>query len=198
MIESAARDDVRELERRLRPYLARRVARSSDVDDVLQDVLLRVLRGASSLRDDERFGPWVYRVARNAVIDHARAESRPSARVGADPDGLASAEIEDPVEAEFASFVAPFVAALPSPYREALTLTELQGLTQREAAEMLGTTLSTMKSRVQRGRVRLREALEVCCRIATDSRGRVIDFECRAGGCAPNPPGSTDPGSGCG
>ncbi len=55
---------------------------------------------------------------------------------------------------------------LPSPYREALTLTELEGLTQKEAAEMLGISLSGMKSRVQRGRQQLRQALEDCCHIA--------------------------------
>ena len=79
--------------------------------------------------------------------------------------------------------MAPFVARLPSPYREALTLTEIEGLTQRAAADLLGVSLSGMKSRVQRGREKLRELLEACCRIGLDARGRVI-------GCEPRDPSS--------
>ncbi|MBK8239755.1 MAG: TauD/TfdA family dioxygenase [Deltaproteobacteria bacterium] len=71
------------------------------------------------------------------------------------------------------------------PYREALTLTELEGLTQREAAEMLGISLSGMKSRVQRGRAQLRRALEVCCDIDVDVRGRVIGYTPRPDGTLP-------------
>jgi RNA polymerase sigma-70 factor (ECF subfamily) len=76
--------------------------------------------------------------------------------------------------------VALFVARLPSPYREAITLTELEGLTQREAAEMLGISVSGMKSRVQRGREKIREMFEECCRISVDCRGRVVECEPRA------------------
>ena len=73
----------------------------------------------------------------------------------------------------------------PSPYREAITLTELEGRTQREAAEMLGISLSGMKSRVQRGRAKLRAMLEACCEIAVDARGKVIACEPRAAGSKP-------------
>jgi RNA polymerase sigma-70 factor (ECF subfamily) len=51
---------------------------------------------------------------------------------------------------------------------------------------MLGVSLSGMKSRVQRGRVRLRALLEACCDIALDARGRVMSCERRPGGSAPN------------
>jgi len=70
---------------------------------------------------------------------------------------------------------------LPSPYREAITLTELEGRTQREAAQMLGISLSGMKSRVQRGRAKLRGMLEACCKVAVDARGKVIACEPRKG-----------------
>lgn len=79
---------------------------------------------------------------------------------------------------ELTECVAFFVARLPSPYREAITLTELQGMSQREAAEMLGVSLSGVKSRVQRGRQRIRRMFEECCEMSLDARGRVTD-------CAP-------------
>src|SRR5690606_35940340 len=158
------------------------------LDDVLQDVFLRMQRGLSGLRDDERFGPWVYQVARSAIVDHQRASARH--RVlddsdSADPPHPAD-EDDRAVEEELATYLAHFVAMLPSPYREALTLVELEGLTQKRAAEMLGISLSGVKSRVQRGRVQLRKALEDCCHIALDVRGRVVSCEPRPDGRLPD------------
>lgn len=188
MIDPAARGAWRELETKLRPFVARRVRSEADADDVLQDVFLRMQRGLAGLRDDERFGPWVYQVARSAVVDHQRVAAKH--RV-AEADGRAepALDAEDDaraVEQELAGYLAPFVATLPSPYREALTLTELEGLSQQQAADQLGVSLSGMKSRVQRGRRRLRQALEACCTIALDARGRVIACEPRTDGKLPN------------
>lgn len=191
MIEAAARGGWRELESKLRPFIARRVPSEADVDDVVQDVFLRMQKGLAGLRDEERFGPWVYQVARSAIVDHQRTLAKH--RV-ADPDALEEAptepmEDDGEVEELLSRYIAPFVAMLASPYREALTLTELQGLTQKEAAEMLGISISGMKSRVQRGRALLKKTLEDCCHIALDARGRVV-------GCEPRPDGKL-PGCKC-
>ncbi len=179
----------RDLEAKLRPFVARRLRSRADVDDVVQDVFLRMQRGLGALRDDERFGPWVYQVARSAIAEHLRAAARHPLAEGDPPEESAPPPDDDDegaVERELAAYVAPFVAMLPSPYREALTLTELEGLTQKEAAAMLGVSLSGMKSRVQRGRQQLRAALEACCHIALDARGRVVACEPRPDGTLPD------------
>lgn len=191
MIEAGACGVWAELTARLRPFVARRVAHA-DVNDVLQEVFLRIHTNLGALRDTERFGPWVYQVARSAVADHRRSVARhPLAREpesGATNDDEAGPpEAEDDAAAEVCRCIAPFVARLPSPYREAITLTELEGLPQKAAAEMLGLSPSGLKSRVQRGRDRLREMLHACCEIALDPRGHVID-------CAPKPTGSAQGG----
>ncbi|MEM9693498.1 MAG: sigma-70 family RNA polymerase sigma factor [Myxococcota bacterium] len=191
MIESTPSADPpwRYLLAKLRPFVARRVA-EADVDDVVQDVLLRIQRGLPSLRDDARLGPWVYRTARHAIVDHHRrvarqprlADALPSPEAypyDADPDDRRPAE-------EVAMHAALFITMLPSPYREALTLTELEGYSQKEAAEMLGISLSGMKSRVQRGRRKLRDALEACCDIALDARQRVVSYTPRPDGKLPD------------
>lgn len=188
MLDGSAQRTHVELYERLRPFIAERVRRA-DVDDVLQEVLIRLHHGLPHLRQEERFGPWVYQVTRSAIADHYRRSHRqrwlgPSA---ADADELAAPDDEpsEAVAAELARYIAAFVAALPSPYREALTLTELEGMTQRQAAEMLGISLSGMKSRVQRGRAQLRELLDACCEIALDARGAVVSCERRPGGAKP-------------
>ncbi|HEY6556683.1 MAG TPA: sigma factor-like helix-turn-helix DNA-binding protein [Polyangiaceae bacterium] len=74
-----------------------------------------------------------------------------------------------------APFMNHFVDQLPSPYQEAIRLTELQGLSMSQAAERERVSLSAMKSRAQRGRRLLRGLFEACCEIALDARGRVIE-----------------------
>jgi len=179
----------RTLETQLRPFVVKRVA-PSEVDDVLQEIFLRIQRGLPSLRDEQRFGPWVYRVARSAIVDQLRARKHQlvgdlevppeEARLPDEPD-------EGKIGHEVAAYAALFLGLLPSPYREALTLTELQGLSQREAAAAMGISVSGMKSRVQRGRKMLRAALESCCTIALDARRRVV-------GCEPRPDGTLPAG----
>ncbi len=188
MIDPAARGAWRELEAKLRPFIARRVRSEVDVDDIVQDVFLRMQRGLAGLRDEQRFGPWVYQIARSAIVDHQRvaAKHRVVDADRSDEQRLDVGEDDRAVEAELAGYLAPFVAMLPSSYREALTLVELEGLTQKQAAEMVGISLSGMKSRVQRGRVQLRKALEDCCHIALDVRGRVVSCEPRPDGRLPD------------
>ena len=190
MIASETRWAHDELRTRLRPFIAQRVS-PCDVDDVLQDVFVRVHRGVGQLRDDDRFGSWIYRVARSAIAEHRRTKLRhPLAREGVElEDSPADATDAEPPEVAraLALCVLPFVAMLPSPYREALTLTELEGRSQKEAAEMIGISLSGMKSRVQRGRAQLRALFEACCEISLDARGQVMTFEPRGASCGCGP-----------
>jgi RNA polymerase sigma-70 factor (ECF subfamily) len=171
---------------RLRPFIARRVS-PSEIDDVMQDVFVRMQRGLPGLKDEERFTSWLFQIARSSVAEHARTRARhPLPRVEGEPETEPPAgSDEDDREAarSLAGCVSMFVALLESPYREAVTLVELEGLTAREAAEMAGISVSGMKSRVQRGRAQLRVMFERCCEIALDARGKVTDYTRRAPPC---------------
>jgi RNA polymerase sigma-70 factor (ECF subfamily) len=175
-----------EVATRLRPFVARRVP-PGEIDDVMQDVFLRMQRGLPALRDEDRFTPWLFQIARSSVAEHLRGRARHPVAVGA-PDAEPPAEPADDEDdrdaaRSLAGCVTVFVARLPSPYREAVTLVELEGLTTREAAEMAGISVSGMKSRVQRGRAELRAMFERCCEIALDGRGKVTEFTPRATPC---------------
>lgn len=181
----------------LRRFVLRRVQPAADAEDVLQEIYLRIQRSLALGAEPARFGPWVYRIAKNAIADHGRQRARRSRAVAPPEEPAADspdAEVVGAAAAELASYLPPFIHALPSPYREALILTELDGLTQRQAADALGVSWSGMKSRVQRGRAMLRASLLACCTVALDARGAITDFEPRPDGrlpgscCASEPP----------
>jgi RNA polymerase sigma-70 factor, ECF subfamily len=182
----------RELRARLHGFVGRRVGNPEDAEDVVQDVFVRMQRNIDALSSADRLYAWAFRIARNAIADYYRSPNRrdfpgeAAAKVmeelAADPIG---GEFSNDARAEMARCIAPMVRGLPDNYRRAIELTELEGMTQAAAAERLGLSLPGAKSRVQRGRARLKEMLLRCCEIETDRRGRVIAFETRDGeGCA--------------
>ena len=69
------------------------------------------------------------------------------------------------------------VGQLPDGYREAVQLSEIEGLPQQEVADRLGLSLSGAKSRIQRGRAMLKEILDKCCRFEFDRRGNVLEYD---------------------
>ncbi|MGH9322668.1 MAG: RNA polymerase sigma factor SigZ [Vicinamibacteria bacterium] len=173
----------RELSTRLLSFLRRRVTTLEDAEDLLQDVFTRIHENAATLGEVESVTGWVYRTAGNAVTDYYRrrgAFERATKALEAEP--IVSLEHEDPAtEEELAQCLRPLIAALPESYGKALELTEIEGKTQGEAAERLGLSLSGMKSRVQRGRSKLKEVLLDCCHVEIDRRGGVVGYEPRKG-----------------
>lgn len=165
----------------LRAFVQRRVADPHAAEDIVQDVFVKLAR---QLAAGPLVGPvpaWLFRVARNAIVDHYRAR-RPEAAI---PTDLAADAPSPTADADakplFASF-RRFLHSLPAEQREALLLTEYEGLTQKALADRLGVAVSTVKSRVQRGRKNLEKALLDCCTFEFDRRGHVVDWQRRPGG----------------
>ena len=174
----------------LHAFLARRVPPGVEAEDLLQDVFLRVIRHADTLRSAERPEAWLFQVARNALRDSLRARLRRDGRTDAldvDPPADADEAADHAAQAELAPCLTGMIGRLAEPYRTAITLTSLQGLTQAEAARLAGVSISGMKSRVQRGRDQLRGMLVRCCSIAIDVRGGVSDFHMRQPGACGAP-----------
>jgi len=163
-------------------FVARRIP-AADADDVVQEALVRIHRGLPRVRDQGAVVAWLYQVTRNTLADHLRG-SRPTEEL-ADDDVAPPIDIDDAAFRGLSACVAPFVALLGEPYREAIELVELRGMSQTAAAAQLGIPVSTMKSRVQRGRAQLRDRLEQCCDIAIDVRGHVVDVKPRTGCVCP-------------
>lgn len=176
IVADAAWQQVR---RSLYRFVAARLSPDAAVEDVVQDVLARMVAGLDDLRDTERLNAWAYRIARNAIIDEYRRRPRQPAsldaiavREPATPDVTAS-HVLAAEQVELVDCLRPMVEVLDDPYRQALTLTAFDGLTDAAAAHHAGVSLPAMKSRVRRARRQLREQLTACCLAEPGGRGLV-------------------------
>jgi RNA polymerase sigma-70 factor (ECF subfamily) len=156
---------------RLRAYLARRIDDREAVDDLLQEVFLKAHQHLDGVNSSGSIAAWLFRIAGNALADYYRSR-RPWEDL---PEDLAAPEPAHDARAELADCLRPLIDGLPETDRLALVLSELEGLPQQAVADRLGLSLSGAKSRIQRGREKLRQRLLACCEIETGRRG-IVDY----------------------
>lgn len=149
---------------RLFNFLAR-LSRNRDVaQDLLEETWLRVVVHMPRLRDDTRLAPWIFTIARNLYASYCRSRLLdydalagphlwPIAGSGPSPfETAAASELQQRIETA--------LATLPGPYREALLLVAVEGLTPTEAAAVCGTRPETMRQRLKRARAQLARRIE--------------------------------------
>lgn len=172
---------------RLRAWLERRTGNSHDAEDLVQETFTRVQERIGALRDSERLDAWVGTIAANVLADHGRKRARQTTPL---EDMESSARADQPASCEDASaglqsavadWIEAFAARLDDDDAGIIRSIDLEGRAQVDVARELGVAPSTVRSRVQRARSRLRKHLEDCCTFAFDARGSLTDATRRPG-----------------
>jgi RNA polymerase sigma-70 factor (ECF subfamily) len=166
---------------KLGQFIRARVSDPATAEDILQDVFVKIQARLEQLEDPAKLQSWLYRIARNAIIDHYRTRKETTEV----PESMPAEPPEKDTDMEeLKAAFRRMIYSLPEPYRDAVVLTEFEGLTQKELGQRLGISHSGAKSRVQRGREQLKRMLHECCTFEFDRRGKVIDCQPRAkAGC---------------
>jgi RNA polymerase sigma-70 factor (ECF subfamily) len=159
--DAAAFDAVYEAYRaRLYSFLSR-LSRSRDVaEDLAEETWLRLVSTASRLRPDTRLGPWLFAVARNLYYSYCRSraldESAADGLIGLWPaGGPRPSPFEEAAARELERRVERGLGALSAPYREALLLVGVEGMTPSEAAGVCGLAPEAFRQRLSRARAAL-------------------------------------------
>lgn len=147
--------------------------RTDDTEDVMQEALVSTYRHASDIRDPEAFKAWLYRTVRNACLLRRRKRvAEPSHLVSLDDQGrFGEARVSEPRadapspeealdQAARRDLLRKALLRLPSPQREVIVLRDLEGLSTREVAAVVGITEDNVKQRLHRARLALRTVLE--------------------------------------
>jgi RNA polymerase sigma-70 factor (ECF subfamily) len=167
---------------KLKRFILARVRDSQIAEDILQDVFVKIHSRIGTLEDGSKLESWVYQIARNAVADHYRTRELTIELSEALP-AEDEVEADDDAAQRLGPALKAIVESLPDDYREAIVVTEYEGLSQKELSEKLGISFSGAKSRVQRARDKLRQMLLDCCHFEFDRLGGLIDYEPNPGCC---------------
>jgi len=158
--ERAAFEEIfRQFQPRLRYYIRRLDPGGNHVEDMLQDVWVKVVRRVGSLRDPKAFVAWLYTIARNEVYSKVQAKDP---FVGLDDEHLELVtDNHEPVfGADEAARVHGALERLTPAHREILTLCFLEDLSPKQIAEILGIRAGTVRSRIYYAKQSLRKELE--------------------------------------
>ena len=179
-VADRANDDPLEAEALVDRYgeriyrVARRMTRSdADAEDVVQNTLLKILQKADSFRGDSDPMGWIYRITVNEARElHRRRGRRPTVSLDqlpvefdetAQPVGVTDFSMrpeKSVLRGEIDEVVQQAIQELPDGYRETVVLMDLEGLSYKDSAEVLGLTLGGFKTRLHRARLHLRRRLE--------------------------------------
>ena len=157
----------------LRAFIVKAINDPVDADDVLQEVFLRVILNRDKVGAARNLKQYLYAMVRNAVGDYFRKRQKDRNQRQITDEYLTEADRVSLNETIASSCVKPFIEALPAKYREALLLTEFEQLSQKELAKHLNISYSGAKSRVQRGREKLKALILACCAYESDRYGNL-------------------------
>ena len=157
---------------RIYSFIKKRVNDPDDVRDLIQDIFVKIHGSLHTLANEEKLGSWVYQIVRNTIVDFYKKKKF---EVGIDLADIPADGSECYMNEEMAKSVVPFIEQLECNYRDAIRATDINGISQKQFAEMSGLSYSAAKSRIQRARVQLRKLFEQCCKIDADRYGNILD-----------------------
>lgn len=157
-------------------HISRKIRDQSTRDDLLQEIFIKFATKFQTLKHQDNLCAYLYRMTEHAITDFYRKESR---FLVTDDESIFDRVALTPAiddHYQLADWrLRLFIDQLPPRYKEALVLTELEGKSQKEVAEVLGISYSGLKSRVQRARARLKKAILECCDYEFDKYGNIVD-----------------------
>ena len=155
-------------------FVARRIPDSQEAHDLVQEVFLRATRLDNGLCGIDNRRAWLFTVTRRLLIDRYRLSRD---QVALDEGMASAAEADEMAPVDALSQCLPRVLAeLSAEDRAAITLCDIDGLSQQAYAEQAGLSLPAAKSRLQRARKRLRAQLVTACQVKFDETGQVCCF----------------------
>jgi len=167
-------------------YLTRLIG-PDEAEDLVQEVFVKISASLDDFRSESRLSTWIYRIATNAAIDRLRsAEYRSAMRTcpieGSCETGTAGIVVKSPeisieqqaIRQEMSGCVQALLHQLPDSYRTVLILSDVEGLTDREVAEVLDVTVEAAKIRLHRARGKLRQSLDSQCSFYRDARNTLL------------------------
>lgn len=167
----------------IRALLRAKISNSDDVDDLLQEVLIKAYLNLDSIKSDSSVKYWVYQITRNIIVDFYRKKNT---SIDLTENELWYSESEAEMQNALINCIEPFWKTIPDDIFDMMKAIEIDNTPQIEYAKSVGVKYSTLKSRVQNNRKRLQSQLIDCCDLIFDSCGNIIECHPRNSNCCAN------------
>lgn len=166
--------------RQLHNIVCKKVGHHHDCHDIMQEVYLKVLLNINKVEQADNMAAYLVTLTNNTVVDHFR-KAKPVAHTEIVDNIITGDALKDQSLQLADCCLRPMIESLPDIYRDALIITELEGMKLKYYAEKVGISLSNAKVRVQRGKEKLKEIIMQCCGYEFDKYGNII--ECNPTSC---------------
>lgn len=157
---------------RVRSHLLRKIRNKGDVDDLMQDIFIKIHTHLPHLRERQKLSAWINRIAGNTLNDYYRKNRGRETEYDENKTARGKSGGNDPL-AGIEGCLDAFIERLPDKYREPLVMSDVQGKSQKEIAREIGISYSGLKSRVQRGREMIKDMFVECCRLSVGKDGKL-------------------------
>lgn len=158
----------------LKQFIVSKVGNTTDADDILQDTFVKIIQNIEKVQNAKNLKQYLFGIVRNTTIDHFRNQKTNGLSIQ-QPIVFTEKETESLNTTIADCCITSFIQQLPDKYKEALLITEFQNISQKELAERLNISHSGAKSRVQRGRAKLKQLILNCCTLKSDTYGNLTD-----------------------
>lgn len=157
---------------RVRSHLLKKIRNKGDVDDLMQDIFMKIHAHLPHLRERDKLSSWIYRIAGNTLNDYYRKGPGRETEFDENKTADGNADGDDPLSG-IEGCLEAFIARLPEKYREPLVMSDVEGKSQKEIAEEMDISYSGLKSRVQRGREMIKDMFIECCKLSVGKDGKL-------------------------
>lgn len=167
----------------LKGFILKKVKNESIANDILQDVFLKIIDNSNKVTAANDIQQYIYGIARNVTVDYFRSTAKKN-----DLE-----ETHTPFTEEDTQYlnetianccIRPFISQLPAKYQQALIKTEFENVSQKDLAKALNISYSGAKSRVQRGKEKLKELILSCCNFQSDNYGNLQPSDTKNCNCS--------------
>jgi len=161
---------------KLKLYIKKHVSDNYEVEDILQEVGLRIQKNEKKIKDIKNIEAWLYRITKNLIMDYFRGANKYTLIEDINKMTAPATPEHENYNKETADCLLKLVEYLPLTYKEAIIESDYNGKKQSILGQEWGLSNSGSKSRIQRARKKLKAMLFNCCEVKSDNAGNIIEF----------------------
>lgn len=159
-----------EYKKELESFIRKKVDSENDVEDILQEVSIKLSTNITKEIRLKNHRNWLFQVTRNTIADFYRKQNKSQENNFSPISVTAESCVCDLSEFIIKNY-------LPEPYAKPLFMSDIEQRPQKDIADLMNLSLTATKSRIQRGRIKLKELIEECVDLSFNKAGQIVNYQ---------------------